>query len=235
MDETTIPVLPCQALQPVIDFYAALGFDVTFQQRSPNPYAVVERGRIQLHFFAMKRYRPAESYSTCVVRVAEIDALHRTFRAGLKEAYGKVPTRGLPRIGPVSDTSHGVRQFLLTDPRGNTLRFSRPTGAEQHHRPAPEGTFARALHHAALFAESRDDPAAAAKVLDRVLHLTTGQPTPVERVRLLALRADVAHRLGDDEHAHSLAAEASAVHLTPAERTSVTDDLARLTGVSDPA
>jgi hypothetical protein len=37
VDETTIPVLPCQALQPVIDFYAALGFDVTFQQRSPNP------------------------------------------------------------------------------------------------------------------------------------------------------------------------------------------------------
>ena len=49
MGEKTIPILPCQSLQPLLDFYTALGFEVTFEQRSPNPYAVVERGGVELH------------------------------------------------------------------------------------------------------------------------------------------------------------------------------------------
>ncbi len=36
MSEQTIPILPCGTLQPVLDFYTALGFEVTFRQRSPN-------------------------------------------------------------------------------------------------------------------------------------------------------------------------------------------------------
>jgi predicted lactoylglutathione lyase len=47
MPEKTIPILPCRTLQPVLDFYTALGFEVTYQQRSPNPYAVVQRGGIE--------------------------------------------------------------------------------------------------------------------------------------------------------------------------------------------
>jgi hypothetical protein len=37
---------------------------VTFQQQ-PNPYAVVERGGIELQFFSMKDYDPTQSHSTC--------------------------------------------------------------------------------------------------------------------------------------------------------------------------
>ncbi|GAA2448117.1 bleomycin resistance protein [Streptomyces lavendulocolor] len=228
MSEKTIPILPCRTLQPVLDFYTALGFEVTFQQKSPNPYAVVERGGLQLQFFGMKQYEPTASYSTCYVLTDDVDGLHEAFRAGLKAAYGKVPTRGLPRIGAVSDTSHGMRQFLLTDPGGNCLRVGRPTGAEQHHRPAPRETFARALHFAALFADSRDDPAGAAKVLDRALDLEDEHPTPVQLVRLLALRADVASRLGDDATAASALARAEAVGLTEEQRRSLHDDLRRL-------
>lgn len=76
MGEKTIPMLPCRTIQPVLDFYTVLGFKVTFQQRSPNPYAVVERGGIQLHFFGMKQYEPAESYSTCYIRTDDVDGLH---------------------------------------------------------------------------------------------------------------------------------------------------------------
>lgn len=122
VSEETIPVLPCRTIQPVLDFYTALGFEVTFQQQSPNPYGVVERGGIQLHFLGMERYEPAESYSTCYIQTDDVDGLHAAFRAGLKTAYGRVPTRGLPRIGALKDTSYGVRQFLVTDPGGNCLR-----------------------------------------------------------------------------------------------------------------
>jgi hypothetical protein len=34
---------------------------VTFHQQRPNPYAVVERGDIKLHFFSMKTYDPTRS------------------------------------------------------------------------------------------------------------------------------------------------------------------------------
>ncbi|GKQ36872.1 VOC family protein [Streptomyces sp. A012304] len=228
MSEETIPMLPCRSLQPVLDFYTVLGFEVTFRQKSPNPYAVVQRGGIQLHFFGMKKYEPTESYSTCYIRTDDVDALHEAFRTGLKAAYGRVPTRGLPRIGSLKDTSHGVRQFLVTDPGGNCLRIGQPTSRDHHHRPAPEEPFSRALHHAALLADSRDDPAGAAKIIERVLRRADERPTPVQLLRLLVLRADVARRLGDETTATSALAEAEAVHLTAEERRAVRDDLERL-------
>ncbi|MFI1651362.1 bleomycin resistance protein [Streptomyces avidinii] len=228
MSEKTIPILPCLTLQPVLDFYVALGFEVTYQQRSPNPYAVVERGGIELQFFGLKQYEPAESISTCYVVTDDVDGLHHAFRAGLKAAYGRVPTRGLPRIGPLKDMSYGVRQFLMTDPGGNCIRVGQQTSKDQRHRPAPDETFARALHMASLFADSKDDPAAAAKIIDRVLRLEDERPTPAQLLRLLVLRADTAGRLGDRETMTTALDEAAAVHLTAEEQESVHDDIERL-------
>lgn len=233
MGEKTIPILPCRTLQPVLDFYVALGFEVTFQQRSPNPYAVVQRGGIELQFFGLKQYEPAESVSTCYVRTDDVDGLYAAFRAGLKEAYGRVPARGLPRIGPLKDMSYGMRQFLMTDPGGNCVRVGQPTSEDQHHRPAPRETFARALHHASLLADSKEDPALAAKVIDRVLGLEGEKPTEVRLLQLLVLRADVAARLGDDEKAASVLARAAAVRLTAEERIEARDALVRLEELRD--
>jgi hypothetical protein len=228
VDEKTIPILPCRTLPPLLDFYTALGFEMTFQQRSPNPYAVVERGGIQLQFFGMKQYDPAHSFSTCYVLTGDVDGLHEAFRAGLKAAYGRIPTRGLPRLGPLKDMSYGVRQFLLTDPGGNCIRVGQPTSDDPHHRPAPEETFARALHHASLFADSKEAPASAAKVIDRVLGLEDEQPTRVQLLQLLVLRADVAGRLGDDEAMASALTRVAALRLTAEEQDTVRDALARL-------
>ncbi len=214
MAEKTVPILPCQTLQPVLDFYTALGFEVTFHQKSPNPFGVVERGGIQLQFFGMKKYDPAASFSTCYVLTDDVDALYESFRAGLKAAYGKIPTRGLPRLGQLKDMSYGVRQFLLSDPGGNCIRVGQQISEDLHHRPAPKETFARALHQAALFADSKEDPAGAAKILDRVLALEDERPTPAQLVQLLELRAEIAHRLYDDEAAAALRERAAAVGRT---------------------
>ncbi len=228
MSERVIPILPCRTLQPVLDFYTALGFEVTFQQKSPNPFAVVQRGAIELQFFGMKKYEPTESFSTCYVLTDDVDPLYETFRAGLKSAYGKIPTRGLPRIGPLRDMSYGVRQFLMSDPGGNCIRIGMKTSEDQRHRPAPKETFARALHNATLFADSHEDPEGAAKIIDRVLKLEDEEPTRVQLLRLLVLRSDVAGRLGDDGTAADLLKKAAAVQLTDEEAESARDDLARL-------
>ncbi|MEV0504438.1 VOC family protein [Streptomyces spectabilis] len=236
MAEKTIPLLPCPSIQPVVDFYTALGFETTYLQKSPYAYAVVERGPVELQFFGMKQYDPAASYSGCYVLTDDVDALYATFRAGLKAAYGKVPRRGLPRIGPLKDMSYGVRQFLMTDPAGNSIRVGQQLSEDQSHRPAPKETFARALHIADLFVDSKEDLAGAAKVIDRALALEDERPTPAQHQRLLVLRGDIAQRQGEDEHAERLLERAAGIAIDDAaraglgeeEREAVRDALARL-------
>ncbi|WP_405796054.1 bleomycin resistance protein [Streptomyces sp. NBC_01506] len=242
MREKTIPLLPCQTIQPVVDFYSALGFETTFIQRSPYAYAVVERGDVELQFFGMKKYDPTQSFSGCYVLTDDVDGTHSAFRTGLKAAYGRVPTRGLPRIGPVKDMSYGVRQFLMTDPAGNTIRIGQPNDAESdgHHQPAPKEPYARALHLAVAFADSKQDPGAAVKLLDRALRDAEegddigdgvrkegASPTAVQLYRMLVLRGDVAQRLNDTEEARGFLDRAAAVELTADERTQVSDDAGR--------
>ncbi|MEU7577512.1 VOC family protein [Streptomyces sp. NPDC041068] len=228
MAEKTTPLLPCRTIQPVVDFYTALGFETTFVQKSPYPYAVVELGVMELQFFGMKGYDPKESYSGCYVVTDDVEALHTAFRAGLKAAYGRIPSRGLPRIGPLKDMSYGMRQFLMTDPGGNSIRVGQPIGEDQSHRPAPKETFARALHMADLFADSKEDLPGAARIIDRALGLTGERPTPEQELRLLVLRGDIAQRLGDDELAGRMLTRAQELALGEAERESARDALARL-------
>ncbi|MFI1221501.1 MULTISPECIES: bleomycin resistance protein [unclassified Streptomyces] len=230
MTETTIPLLPCRTslIEAAVGFYTALGFETTYLQKSPYAYAVVERGSVELQLYGMKDYDPAASHSGCYVLTDDVDRLHTAFRAGLKAAYGRIPTRGLPRIGPLKDMSYGVRQFLMTDPTGNTIRIGQPVSEDPSHRPAPKETFARALHLADLFADSKEDLPGAAKIIDRALGRTDEHPTPVQKLRLLVLRGDIAQRTGDAERAAELLEEAAAVRLGPGEGEAAADALARL-------
>ncbi|WEV26895.1 VOC family protein [Streptomyces sp. 71268] len=248
MTETTTPVFPCRSIPETLDFYRAIGFETTFEQTSPNPYAVVQRGAISLHFFGMRRHDPATSYSTCLISTDAVDALHAAFRAGLRAAYGRVPTRGIPRIGPLRDTTYGVRQFLVTDPGGNCLRIGQPTGESLEHGPRPDGEFARALHLAALLGDAKGDHRQAARVLDRALARAEAnvpdepgaeaaeepgadaageRPTAPEWVAALVLRADLAIRLDEPERGAELLRRADGVTLTAEERAGVRDALRR--------
>lgn len=119
MDEvTTIPVLPCVSMPETLAFYGALGFEVTHQQTTPNVYAATRRGDVHLHFMGLKKLDPRESYSTCLVLVPKVERLHETFAEGLRQAYGKVPIAGFPRIS----RSRGRRRT----PRSSARAFSRP-------------------------------------------------------------------------------------------------------------
>jgi catechol 2,3-dioxygenase-like lactoylglutathione lyase family enzyme len=90
-DCVTIPVLPCSELPEALRFYRALGFEVTYEQTKPNVYAATRRGNVQLHFMGIKNLDPARNFTTCLVMVAELEALHGSLSAGLAQAYGRVP------------------------------------------------------------------------------------------------------------------------------------------------
>lgn len=186
----------------------------------------MRRGGIELQFFGLKSHDPTASYHTCYVVTDDVDTLYEAFRSGLQAAMGKIPTRGLPRIGALRDTSYGVRQFLITDPGGNCIRIGQPITESVQHAPVPKERYARALHQATVLGESRGDHAAAARIIDHAL-AAVGTPTPVQLASLLVLRAEMSLQLGNAEHAGNWLERAAAVELTDQERVSMRDVLHR--------
>jgi hypothetical protein len=222
-----IPILPCRSIDEQISFYESLGFEVTYRQKSPNVFAAIRRGTIELQFFTMKGYEPANSYSTCYVMVSDVDQLYADFRAGLKQSLGRIPTRGMPRIGAIGDMSYGVRQFLLTDPGGNIIRIGQPlekTDAVVSDEPVSR--LERALAAANLLLYSKVDPETTARVIDDALVAT---PDASDRLRVQAwlIRADAAHALEDNDLAASLLDQIERVDLDPPDRASLVDELSR--------
>jgi catechol 2,3-dioxygenase-like lactoylglutathione lyase family enzyme len=220
-----IPLLPSRSIDDQIDFYKALGFEVTYRQTGPNVYASVQRGAIELHFFVLKGYEPAESYSTCYVFVSDVDGLYADFRAGLKRSLGHVPSRGIPRIGALRDMSYGVRQFLLTDPGGNIIRIGQPLAATDG-AARPTSRLGKALEAANLLMYSRGDSETTARVIDAAMADDADAPV-VLVAQAKILRAEAAHAVGDDALASALLAEVGEFALAADDRAAISDDLAR--------
>jgi hypothetical protein len=225
--EITIPLLPCHAITPMLEFYRALGFDITYQQTKPNNYAVVQRGGIELHFFTMREYIPANSYSSCYVRVADINQLYQAFVDGLRQAYGRLPSAGIPRVIPLKNKS-GRREFIVVDPGGNWIRIGQPNAASADDDTAlPKGAtgkLARATHGATLLADYKGDYQAAATMIDVAL----AQPAPTaDRMRALIFRAGLAITMDDQPRARTLLAEVRQTPLDEDDRAALLPELQR--------
>lgn len=231
MSEKAIPIFPCRSIEVTWEFYRALGFEQALWQTRPNPYLVVRRGDVELQFFGWRKHDPAASMNMCYITTTAVDDLYATFRGGLKQALGRVPARGLPRISALRDMSYGVRQFLLSDPDGLQLRIGQPISDELEHAPIPAETVAKALHMAELLGgDSKGDHRAAARILDRLL--ASGEPlTSSESLRALVLRADAAVHMEEWERARTLIAEARGVPV--ADPSGQADDLQRLADLED--
>ncbi|GAA1181150.1 bleomycin resistance protein [Pseudonocardia alaniniphila] len=222
--ELVIPGLPCRDLDDVLPFYAALGFDVTYRQERPSPYAVVRRGGIELHFFSIPEFDPANSMGSVCILVPDTGALHSAFAAGLRAAFGKLPVSGIPRMTRPRRRQGTPAGFTVVDPGGNWLRISRH--ADDGDEPAvSEGRLARAVAAAARQADSRGDESAGIRVLENGLARHADAP-PVQRLPALVYLAELRLRTGDREAAAALLAEVGALDLSAADREALTTDLA---------
>jgi hypothetical protein len=223
-NEITIPLLPCQTINAMLPFYVALGFEITYQQTKPNSYAVVKREDIELHFFAMRDFEPANSYSSCFIWTPDVDGLYKAFAAGLRQKYGKLPITGLPRITPLKNKS-GYRGFNVIDPGGNWLRIGQK--AETTQFEADLSKLGRALEAAELLADSKGDFAMAAKTLDKAL-AHADEAAAAERVRALALGARIAVALGDSILAAEKLRQIQQISLTDEEKSNLTAELEQI-------
>lgn len=129
VEERTIPILPCRSLDDVLPFYEALGFEVTYQQARPNPYAVVRLEGIELHFCEPAGFEPEASYGSVIIIVADADALYRCLADRLR-AYGRLPSSGIPRVLRPRKKLGTVAGFSVVDPGGSWLRIYRSGDSE---------------------------------------------------------------------------------------------------------
>lgn len=225
--ETTIPILPCRKIDDMLDFYVALGFEITYRQERPNTYACIKRGGIDLHFFSMKDHEPENSYSTCLVVVPDADALYGTFRAAIRAKYGKYLVQGIPRLLNLYDREDGSRGFNIVDPGGNWIRFtqlaaSRPLDALS----LSQSALSKALGAAKILADSKGDTEMAIKTLDAALGKHPDAPA-VHHVQALIARAGMAVAVDDAATAGRLLAEARLIRLTDEEQGALAGEFQR--------
>ena len=228
-----IPALPCRALDDSLPFYRALGFEVTYRQERPNPYAAVRRDDIELHLFGVPEFDPGESMHTVIVLVPDTGALHAAFAAGLREAFGKVPVSGIPRMTRPRRMQGTRGGFMVVDPGGNWLRISRQRtesdadldGGPQDGPGAEEGRLARVVAAAARQADSHGDDAAGIRMLEIGLTRHADTP-PAQRVPALGYLAELHVRTGDRDAAAAVLAQIEALELSAADRESLAAELA---------
>jgi hypothetical protein len=224
-NEITIPALPCPNLDEAVVFYEALGFVETFVQRRPNPYAVMRLEDIEIHLFGVEEFDPEQSHGNVIVVVPDPDNLYGEFATGLRNAYGKLPSAGIPRILRPRKRSGTVRGFSVVDPGGNWLRVSRLGDTEEDANEERVTGLARVITNAARLGDAKGDDEAAARILDAGLARFVDAP-PVERARGLLFRAELAVRLADTVRAVAALGSIQRLPLTERERHELADEIA---------
>jgi catechol 2,3-dioxygenase-like lactoylglutathione lyase family enzyme len=224
-NERTFPCLPCVDLDESISFYETLGFQRTYRQSRPNPYAVVVLEDIQIHLFGMKDFDAPRSYGNVIVVVPEPDSLYRDFEARLRARFGKLPTAGIPRILRPRKKYGTVRGFSVVDPGGNWLRIYRLGDAEKEEKSEKATGLAHIIDVAARLGDARGDEAMALKTLESGLERHPGASAE-DRARAFLYRAELAVRLGRQALAEESLTAVNALDLTDEERTRIADELA---------
>ena|SRR5688572_25842995 len=112
-----IPILPARSLDETRVFYERLGFAVVGWWPSEfGGYAILVRGDLEMHFFALADLSPLENYAQAYWRVTNVDALHAEC------ATAGLPSSGVPRLDRVENKPWGMREFAIVDPNGNLIR-----------------------------------------------------------------------------------------------------------------
>ena len=101
-------ILPVAPMQPAIDFYRRLGFDVTAYD--PNYAWVSLSGHELFHLRHVPELDPAANASSCYLQVDDVDGWHAAWSAADSG------------VGPVADQPWEMREFAVRDPSGNLVR-----------------------------------------------------------------------------------------------------------------
>jgi catechol 2,3-dioxygenase-like lactoylglutathione lyase family enzyme len=100
-------------LDAALDFYTTkLGFHITF--RNGAVFATVARDGIEISL-GLDRTGNKVGRGSCYLKLEGIEALHEELIA-----------KGVSMSHPLKTESYGMKEFMITDPDGNTLNFGQP-------------------------------------------------------------------------------------------------------------
>ena len=122
------PEIPVTDLHESLTYYRTkLGFKVEMEMPEGD-YAIVERDNVALHLFQDR----AKSHSPASVHI---------FTYGLEELYTELQGRGAQVSQRIVRQPWGNRDFRITDPSGNEIKFTEPLSenAEGQGRGAQPG------------------------------------------------------------------------------------------------
>ncbi|TDC24858.1 glyoxalase [Streptomyces sp. 8K308] len=220
-----VPVLPCANPEETLAFYRALGFEATYQQTRPYLYLALVWSGVEVHFGrAPQGHDPAREDGGCLVMVDEVAPYHAALTQAMRAAYGKVLTKGLPRI---TRFRPGQTRFTLVDPSGNSLIFiQRDEPAELEYGGSKElQGVARALDNARIFREFKNDDRAAFRTISSALRRHGDTAPALDRALALATLIELATALNEQDKIEAWARELERIDLTDAERKRVAAEL----------
>ena len=225
MTETMIPLLPCLAADSTVEFYEALGFEVSSAQTKPYLYLAFRYGGFDLHFKdARSGLDPVQEMSGgCLVMVDSLTEYHRAFTAGLRQRYGRVLATGLPRITRLRP---GQTRFCLFDPTGNCIVFiDRAEPDVEYGGSRSLSGLAKKLDNVRILRDFKNDDALAARALDVALDRYRDAAPRIDLARALADRVELAVALGDWDRVGAARNELQHMALTDAERAAIDGEL----------
>jgi len=116
------PILPVGDMAEAIGFYRGLGYDVVSYDEQ---YAWVRHcGWEIVHLRLVEGLDPLANETTAFVHVDDADRWRSGFTTPPKATAAATE---LGEMGAVRDEPWGMREFSVTDPSGNVLRYGSPT------------------------------------------------------------------------------------------------------------
>jgi hypothetical protein len=224
-NEVVVPLLPCASADDTEAFFTALGFEVTYRQRKPYLYLAFQWSGFELHYgTGPATLDPEEENSGgCLVMVDAVAPYHAAFTAAMREAYGKVLAKGLPRI---TRFRPGASRFTLVDPSGNSIIFIQRDEPDIEYGGAKKlQGMAKALDNARIFREFKNDDLAAMRTLVSALRRHGDEAAAVDRGIVLATLIELSIPLDEPEKRAEWTAQLRELDLTDAERHRVAAEL----------
>lgn len=108
------PKLPMRSKTVTKEFYSKkLGFNLV-GSADYDGYLMLERDKIEIHFFEFKKLDPKENYGQVYIRTNAIDSLYQSFIENKTEIHPNSPLEIKP---------WGQKEFAVLDPDNNLLTF----------------------------------------------------------------------------------------------------------------
>jgi len=107
------PKLPMRDKTYTKDYYLKLGFE-EFGKADYDGYLMMQKDKIQIHFFEFKELDPKQNYGQVYIRTDNIEQLYKSFQEKKITIHP---------AGKLELKHWGQKEFALLDPDNNLLTF----------------------------------------------------------------------------------------------------------------